>query len=269
VADYFWLLVPFATVGAGFLWWFVASRAPAVNQGLMLASEFLTGTVSETATTGVRGDRPMRFWMVTRSLPPYRGRWTEIDCELPAGTAAGVALHLRREGDGDSRKLVDIVVGDPPFDSGFTVQGAPSSLVRAALDPDLRAKLLALPRCEVEFPSYQSSDAPPRLRLGLQGWPQQRESIQAAIDLVLQLAQRLCSAVIDADRDSPLQQVGSPYRAQLDSSARDAAQKARREELAALARLRTAPGGALSVLRLIAWALLIMLVLGAARALTK
>ena len=194
---------------------------------------------------------PMRFMLTSRGIGSGSEAWTELECQLPSATAANLQLALWPSGRDLEREVaaghrIDIVVGDRVFDTAYMIEGAPTDIVRAVLDAETRAALLALGRCELRFPRPgpglpNPTDAPASfavVQLAMRGWLEDEAGIIAALNALARLAQRLVAAPTEVIEAIPLQTSGTPYRAITSDAARTDARARQAHEVRALEALR-------------------------------
>ncbi len=220
--------------------------------GKQLGVQRVGGNVVE----GTRGGLPMRFMLTTRGAGSSAESWTELECKLPAVTAEHVQLYLWPSGRDLAEqvaqgRMLDIVVGDALFDGAFVVEGAPTDIVRTALDAPTRAALKALRRCEIQFPrrphGEPAASEPPAsfavLQLAMRGWLEDEAGIIAALDALTRLAQRLRAAPSEVIEAIPLEGGGTPYRPAPSDDVRTATRERQAHEVRALAALRKRRAG--------------------------
>ena len=162
---------------------------------------------------------------------PRRLTWTLVECELPARE---LVLRVRRQ-FGSTQGMVDVEVGDEPFDRRWVVEGAPADVVRHVLDEPTRKRLDALAPHALEQPE------PNVLRLRAQ---LARESpwIVDAVTLLVSIANGIDRAYDEADREAMAraEPTGSPYRGEVRTIDVEAE---RARELERLRRVRAPAGG--------------------------
>lgn len=116
--------------------------------------------------TGRVGGRPVLCELTSRGEGSSSTAWTEVTVTMEGPM---FDLELRPQGLTESIDLergmaIDVMVGDPAFDSVFIVEGAPAAAVRAVFaDPELRRALVAVGPIEVT----RTRDT---LAFGAKGW---------------------------------------------------------------------------------------------------
>jgi hypothetical protein len=148
----------------------------------------------------VRGQlrgRPVVYRRTLRGAGTYSEWWIEI--EIPIGemplqlalrpqTAREVRLHAQG-------LAVDLILDDRRFDEAFIVEAAPTDVVRALLDADVRRRLIAI------YPLHLASDTG-LIRLEMKADTASDDVARAAVEVLVDLVDRIPRAVVEADRQA-------------------------------------------------------------------
>ncbi|HET7502123.1 MAG TPA: hypothetical protein VFK02_13995 [Kofleriaceae bacterium] len=177
----------------------------------------LGGRHTQTSAYGHRGGADVRFEHTTRGAGKTKEYWTTIDVTVLA--VYPLALHVRRhrwfERDGVARGgVVDLPLGDRPFDEAFLVEAAPEDIARVLLDAEVRDALMSYERVELDTVTIGNSKV---LRLAIRGWIVDASSAGFAIDLIAGIGGRVQHAFATVDGAVPVRVVGSPYRPELEA----------------------------------------------------
>ncbi|MCB9559685.1 MAG: hypothetical protein H6708_04695 [Kofleriaceae bacterium] len=197
-------------------------------------SAWLHGLVEGNAVTGTLDGVKVRLAYESRGSGTAEESWTYVEAPLPP--AYPLTLHVEAHrmfdrGKIERGEMVDIVVGDPPFDDRFRVEGAPEAVIRRLLTPSVRGHLLSYDRVEVATVGGQ-------LRLAVRGWLEDVEAARGAIVCAVTLSRAVRVATQAVDEAVPLTSTSDPYRAVADDGARRAARAARAAEVAHVDGLR-------------------------------
>jgi hypothetical protein len=225
---------------AGVVAWALVSGAKQKRKRESMLGELRTWLrgemdTSQGAVWGTHEGIKARFEYATRGTGSAVEHWTYLHADLPPYP---LRLFVRRHGWTDQTKidrgeLVDVKVGSEPFDTAFLIEAAPADVVARMFDDEARRYLLAQ-HVDVELEAKQTS-----LYLGLRGWITDVHEARAAVDCVVRIARRVREAYAEVEQQTPPQDVGSPYRPQLDDrAARDAAAD-REAEIANLDHIRS------------------------------
>jgi hypothetical protein len=156
---------------AGLIAMFVAQNRKQQRTVMLrqLASS-LGGRHTAIAAFGNRDGIGVRFEYTTRGTGKSKEYWTTVDASVLA--VYPLALHVRRhrwfERDGVARGgVVDVPLGDEPFDEAFRVEAAPEEIARALLDARVRSALLGYDRVELDTVTIGDGKV---LRLAIRGW---------------------------------------------------------------------------------------------------
>jgi hypothetical protein len=170
------------------------------DRGVQVAATLLAGDVQRirggVRIVGTFGGVDTTVHYATRGSGNSTTRWTYVDCRLPAGYP--LALHVRRHrwldrGKVERGEMIDVVVGDPPFDDAFLVEGAPAEVVRGILSDDVRDFLLAHARVELETRGEGA------LRLAMYRWIHADDALRGALDCATAIAGAVRDATLGAD----------------------------------------------------------------------
>lgn len=208
------------------------------------------GQATSNSAAGTYARVATRLAFESRGTGSTSENWTYVDCALPPGYP--FTLHLERHGWFDAGKIergemIDVVVGDPPFDERFRIEGAPAEVVRRVLTAPVRAYLMAQARVEVVMKGAL-------LRLAVRGWLDEVATARAAIDCATAIAGGVRDASLALDAELPLAHDGPAYRA----IASDAPlQEARAARAAEVAKVDVVRAGRLARQRLMVWGVLI------------
>src|ERR1700722_2326941 len=136
--------------GVAFYRW---RQLASMREGMELAG------ATDARITGIQGARGTIQGRLVRyvTVSGHKGftGFTRATAPFPPG-APQLELHLKPQTRDDEGLVqrgeeIDVVVGDPPFDSAFVVEAAPAETVRALLDPHTRSMLRALLPCELHI----------------------------------------------------------------------------------------------------------------------
>lgn len=145
-----------------------------------------------TAACTFRG-LPARFCFATRGSGSSAESWTEAEADV---VHEHFVLSIRRQKDRDEKLIqkglaVDIQLGNPAFDAAYLVEGAPASLVVRLLTPAIQQKILD---CNVDEIDERNTG----MVVARKGWREDQADIQAFVDLVVTLAERIAPAAAEA-----------------------------------------------------------------------
>ncbi|MBK9036517.1 MAG: hypothetical protein IPL61_35595 [Myxococcales bacterium] len=232
--EVFVVVIVVAAIG-GVVWGIV--RASTRRDMLRELAASLGGEATSNTAAGQLDGVRVRLEFATRGSGSSSESWTYVDGVLPSGYP--LVLHLEEHGWFDAGKIargemIDVVVGDLPFDQKFRIEGAPADVVQRLLTPPTRAYLLAQRRVEL-------TTTPGNLRMAVRGWLEQPADARAALALVAGLASGLRAASLALDAEVPMTTgAGGAYRAGPDDAPLRAAREARAEEVARVEATRTA-----------------------------
>lgn len=136
---------------------------------------------------------PSRFRFATRGSGSSAESWTEAECDI---AHEHFVLSIRRQHARDDNLLrkglaVDLQVGNPQFDAQYLVEGAPSSLILRLLTPEIQRKIL---QCNVD----EIDEKPFGMAIARKGWKEDQANIQAFMDLVVSIAERIAPALAES-----------------------------------------------------------------------
>lgn len=136
---------------------------------------------------------PSRFRFATRGSGSSAESWTEAECDI---AHEHFVLSIRRQHARDDNLLrkglaVDLQVGNPQFDAQYLVEGAPSSLILRLLTPEIQRKIL---ECNVD----EIDEKPFGMAIARKGWKEDQANIQAFMDLVVSIAERIAPALAES-----------------------------------------------------------------------
>ena len=201
---------------------------------LQLIAAFLGGAHDETGKAwGEKLGPKTTLDLTTRGYGSSSENWTFVDVELPP--AYPLVLNIRRHGSADHRAvaraaMVDVILGDKPFDDAFLVEAAPSDVVRELLDGPLRAYLLA--HKEIDLTTVEADGGRRILRLAIRGWLEELEVARPALELAASVGARVRDAYAKVDEAVTRTDAGSPYRPVADERPAQEAQATREAEVA-------------------------------------
>jgi hypothetical protein len=200
---------------------------------LQLIAAFLGGAHDETGKAwGEKLGPKTTLDLTTRGSGSSSENWTYVDVELPP--AYPLVLNIRRHGSSDHRAvareaMVDVIVGDKPFDDAFLVEAAPSDVVRELLDPALRTYLLA--HKEIDLTTVEQGGRR-ILRLAIRGWLEKLDDARPALEVAAGVGARLRDVYAKVDQAVERSEAGSPYRPVADDRPAQEAQATREAEVA-------------------------------------
>lgn len=103
------------------------------------------GPAKRPGLTGFLGGKPVELYSYSVSNGKTSVTWVAITVQATAAT--GLTFHLQKQGFGSKVMeffgVHEITVGDPEFDAAWFVRTNRPDFFRAALIPELRAKLMA------------------------------------------------------------------------------------------------------------------------------
>lgn len=140
----------------------------------------------------VRG-LPVRFRFMTRGSGSNAESWTEVEVDVPSSQ---LVLAIRRQRARDAALIrdglaVDIQLGDPVLDERYLVEGAPADVAERVFSPSVREKLHAIDVDEIDT-------TPTGIQIARRGWKEEREAVNALVDLAVSLAEAVGPAVTAA-----------------------------------------------------------------------
>jgi hypothetical protein len=224
----------FALVG-GLIWLIAASSGTAKAKRvahLAVMAEHLGGQHdSRGMAWGSKLGPKVTYELTTRGAGSSAEYWTHIHVEVPA--AYPLALHVRRQTGRDHRviergEMVDVVIGDPPFDEAFLIEAAPADVVRVLLDSRIRNVLDAHKNVDLDTVTRDGARC---ISLGIQGWLEDLERVREPISAMAQLGGRVRDAFAQADANIETAPVGDPYRPIISDEPARAAQASREAEV--------------------------------------
>lgn len=170
------------------------------------------------------------FRYVVRGSGKHAQQWTEIEVAVPPQYP--LRLFIRKHGWLDSGKIergdmVDVVVGDRPFDDAFLVEAAPADVARILLDERERDYLLELAQRQWLEVTTERGE----IRLSVRSWMVDLPDITRGIEAMVAIGGRLREAYATVARATPVEDAGTPYRPMLDDRAAKSAADARLEEV--------------------------------------
>ena len=210
------IVVVMVAVSLGVAIWATVAAGDRKRRQTMLrqVARYLGGRHDATAAFGNHGGTVVRFQLTTRGAGKSKEWWTELEVVVPA--AYPLAIHVRRRRWLDHTRMtrsdvVDLPLGDEPFDEAFVVEAAPEDIARKLLDAGVRSFLSALQRPELDTVAIGESKL---LRLAVQGGFDDLAGATAAIDSLVGIAARVRGVYAVVDGAVPAQPGGSPYRPQ-------------------------------------------------------
>ena len=200
-------------------------RRRALVQGALTSRDQAVVVSAETgrAALTVRG-RDVRFSFVTRGAGSTSEAWTEVEVDVPHEP---LVLGVRRQSEREEKLVteglaVDVEIGDEAIDRKYVIEGAPAAVVRRLFTEAVRTLLGAVDPDEVETKPFG-------LVVARRGWKEEQASIQAFVDLAVELAESVGPAFAEtAKAEAP--QPTSAYRGeQASAEDKERWQAARRE----------------------------------------
>ena len=138
---------------AGAMFWFIAQQARkaranvqgiAERLGLVLTEKKSLGMTTGFELNGPVAGRDLRFWTYTTGSGKNSTTWCAVSVSVRA--TGRLAFELRRQGFTTKVMALfgakEISVGDAAFDAAWFVQTNEPDFLRAALGPEIRAKLM-------------------------------------------------------------------------------------------------------------------------------
>ena len=148
---WFWLVLMLA--GGAFTWWAIVQqrrsaanlRALAQRLGLDCFEQKEAGRASHLLVIGQQDGREVTFHTFTTGSGKSRVNWRAVSVRPRA--IGGLLFHLKPQGLGTKLSELfgaeEITVGDAAFDRAWFIQTNEPEFLRAALVPEIRAKLTA------------------------------------------------------------------------------------------------------------------------------
>jgi len=213
------------------------------NAATKQKAERLTKLAAIAAHLGGQHDTSGKAWgtalgpkstleFATRGSGSSSENWTHIEVDVPK--AYPLAIHVRRQTRSDQQviargDMVDVLIGEQVFDDAFLVEAAPADVVRALIDPEVRALLTA--HKEVDLETFDRPDGTRCIKLGFRGWEEELEKIKGPLAVMAKLGARVREAYANADAALEQAAPGDPYRPVVDAQPARDAQAVRESEV--------------------------------------